>query len=348
MEFYRSKHDVQIICRDHPELSNNACHVGVKYIRNLGFRRSRSIVIDLIKDFLYSCRAILLLPKTDIVVTNTFWLPILFTFGMKPSGTKIVVNIARMPKGQYRFYGGVDRLSAVSVAVANRVIRQAPHLRNRVRVIPNPIDTTVFKPPEKSRALGGRITILYAGRLHPEKGVHILLEAFRALIQNQWNVELIVVGPWTVELGGGGGEYYRKLRTLADGLPVFFKEAIFDKVQLAEEYQKAHVFVYPSVAEKGESFGLAPLEAMATGLVPVLSRLDCFTDFFTDGVHGVSFQHTAPDAAGALCQAAESLLRDRRRLRDMGQRSSEKAKAYSIEAVAKLYLRDFAELTRAQ
>jgi glycosyltransferase involved in cell wall biosynthesis len=46
------------------------------------------------------------------------------------------------------------------------------------------------------------------------------------------------------------------------------------------------MFVYPCLAEQGETFGLAPLEAVACGAVPIVSDLSCFGDFITPGVNG--------------------------------------------------------------
>jgi glycosyltransferase involved in cell wall biosynthesis len=64
----------------------------------------------------------------------------------------------------------------------------------------------------------------------------------------------------------------------------------------------AAVFVYPSLAEQGETFGLAPLEAMACGAVPIVSDLACFGDYITPGVNGLVFNHRASNAAGLLAK----------------------------------------------
>jgi glycosyltransferase involved in cell wall biosynthesis len=113
---------------------------------------------------------------------------------------------------------------------------------------------------------------------------------------------------------------------------------------LAAVYHKADLFCYPSLAERGETFGVAPLEAMATGLVPVVSDLACFRDFLAAGVNGVVFDHRAPDAARRLAGALDGLLADPAARREMGTRAAERAAAYSLPRVADLYLADFAEM----
>jgi len=54
-----------------------------------------------------------------------------------------------------------------------------------------------------------------------------------------------------------------------DGPDIDWVGPVFDADRLARHYERATVFAYPSLAEKGEAFGVAPLEAMASGAVPV-------------------------------------------------------------------------------
>ena len=51
---------------------------------------------------------------------------------------------------------------------------------------------------------------------------------------------------------------------------------LFSEVDLKKELESAQIFVYPSKAEYGETFGLSVLEAMSCGCVPVVSSLECF------------------------------------------------------------------------
>ena len=113
---------------------------------------------------------------------------------------------------------------------------------------------------------------------------------------------LRVIGPHAVAQGGDGVEYLEELQALAQRLGVGceFLGPIFDQDALIGEYQRGGVFVYPSLAEAGESLGLAPLEAMATGCVAIVSDLRCFDDYIEDGVTGLRFDHRGADPAGAL------------------------------------------------
>src|SRR5690606_26174935 len=118
-------------------------------------------------------------------------------------------------------------------------------------------------------------TILFTGRIHLEKEIHILIETYSNL-KNDW--ELIIVGPWDVASGGGGVEYLNELESIAKSVisQIRFTGPVFDIDVLNDYYYSASIFVYPSVAEKGETFGLAPLEAMAWGCCTIVSDLMCF------------------------------------------------------------------------
>ncbi len=298
--FVRRGHEVTVLCRHHPSQRAEETVNGVRYLRRTQFARHSRLMVNLWRDFVYSVLMAGLLPRADIVVTNTFWLPALLSLRRTPLSGRIAVHVARVPKGQLRLYDRVDRLQAVSRAVREEIVAQRPWLAKKVRIFPYPVDAAVFSPapsPPLSSvadlpALQSSVAdlpaatrippvVLYTGRIHPEKGVHLLLEAFQQLKQKQLAVRLRVVGPWRVEEGGGGAEYLARLKRQAEGLPVEFLEPVYDRTELAAIYRAADVYCYPSLAEKGETFGVAPLEAMATGLPPVVSDLACFRDFIT-------------------------------------------------------------------
>ena len=107
------------------------------------------------------------------------------------------------------------------------------------------------------------------------------------------------------------------------------------------------MFVYPSVAEKGESFGLAPLEAMAQGCPAVVSDLACFHDFLEDGRTGLVFDHRAANPAGALAAQLSRLANDPALHQQLARAGYAKAREFTRERIAGMYLDDFAGLTDA-
>jgi glycosyltransferase involved in cell wall biosynthesis len=126
---------------------------------------------------------------------------------------------------------------------------------------------------------------------------------------------------------------------------VVFRGAVFDPAALENELRSARLFVYPSLAEKGEAFGLAPLEAMAQGCAVLVSNLDCFGDFVRDGETGFVFDHCASNPADALAEKLEQLIVDQALLGPVAEAGYRKSAEYSVETVADQFLTDFDSLT---
>src|SRR5438067_324376 len=119
-EFAHRGHEVVMISRRTPSLSVEETITGVRHIRVNGFDSPRSGLWLKFLDLIYTIRTIKVLPKADIVVTNTFWLPI---FLRNQKRGKNYVHVARYPKGQMRFYGRVARLQAPSEAIARAIAK---------------------------------------------------------------------------------------------------------------------------------------------------------------------------------------------------------------------------------
>ena len=265
-EFVRHEHTVVQVSRAHPDFPATETIAGVRHLRVRGAAQPRSILWLKWLDLLYSLRVRRILPEADILVTNTFWLPILTRTTKRG---QVYVHVQRGPKGQMRFYSHAARLCAVSHAIADQIVAEAPQLRDKVRVIPNALP---LRMDETIRAERAR-TILYVGRIHPEKGIELFLRGLSHLPTETlaaWKVR--IVGPHETHLGGGGEHFLRAMQALGErsGARLEWHGRIFDPEKLAEQYRNSLVFAYPSVAETGEAFGVAPIEAMAFGC-PVLT-----------------------------------------------------------------------------
>jgi glycosyltransferase involved in cell wall biosynthesis len=338
-EFAARGHQVKMLCRSYPGQPHTEFIRGVEYIRWGGFPQSPNVYVDLLKDLLYALLFFPKLPTADILVINDFWLPVFAA--LRPKVGKIVINANRFPKGQYQLYARTTFFAAASQAIQDAIAQQYPTAIPRMRVIPNPIDTQIFSPSPLAKKIRQEKVILYVGRLHPEKGIHLLLDAFAILSKQLPHVKLRIVGPAKGYQGGGGEDYLKILKLKATRLNVDFLGPIFDLPQLVNVYQDADLFCYPSLAEKGESFGVAPLEAMATGLVPVVSELACFKDFIKDHETGYFFNHRTPQAAENLAFILASAISKWEVTCAMSTKARQIAQEYSYEKVAEFYLKDF-------
>jgi len=305
-EFARLGHNVVQISRNYTGLPQTETIDLVKHIRIPGFDTPKNALALKVFDLLYSMRALRLLPAADVLVTNTFSMPLLQRKSLPVSG-KVVVDVERMPKGQLFLYRHVAALRCCSTAVYDEAVHQCSALRHNSVIIPNPLPFT----PDPSESFPTKHhVILYSGRIHPEKGIDLLLRAFLSASKSGLTGWILrIVGPIDIAQGGGGIQYQRQLLAIAPpSTPhIQWVGPIYDDSLLHNEYRNASIFVYPSLAEQGEAFGVAPLEAMAYGAVPVVSSLRCFSDFLISGYNGLVFNHRSETPVAELAHSLLSL-----------------------------------------
>ena len=335
-DYFRSKGiKVVFICK-RPE---GGLDDGCLYVN--GYERTGSWLKDFLLDFVYSFKALRKAPRADVIVLNTIWSPVLlplFRGNFKVS----VYNVARFPKHQFGLYKAVDALSCVSTAVYDSLIRQTPSVKAKSCVISNFIDTEVFCQ-RKTHVLPEVPCVVYSGRVHREKGLDLLVKAVEKVRENRI-VSLKIIGAYDIERGGSGLGYKKELDELAHGWGIDWVEPIYSPMRLAEEMDKCDIFCYPSVAEKGETFGVAPLEAMALGLPTVVSDLDCFKDFIRDKENGLVFNHRSDFAVDDLAGRISLLLDDPVLYGLLSENASLSSRAFCVEAKAEEYLSLFGNL----
>lgn len=345
-EFARRGHTVTHISRLCDGLPETQELDGVRHARVPGFDQPDSTWRLKWRNLVYSRRAARVLPPADILVTNTFWFPLL---RCDASRGLLYVHVARFPKGQFRFYGRAARLQCVSEVVAAGVRAQCPALAGRVRTLPNPLPDGAWESQPTLDAARAPI-VFFAGRIHPEKGLDLLAEAWgqpevRKILAG-W--KLVLAGPWKVEQGGGGEEYRAKLAAKFAPIreTVEWTGPLFgaDTAKLHELNRRARLFVYPSVAATGEALPLAPLEAMAGGATGVVSDLACFHDYWRAGENGLVFDQRAPDAGARLAAALVALAGNPARRARLAAAAWETAGHFRVEEVATRYLNDFESL----
>jgi len=343
-QFAAQGHEVTQVSRKYPGLPDEEVIDGVRHVRVKGYDTPGGMVRLKTLDLLYTLRASRVLPEADIVVTNTFWAPLVLA---KKCG-RIYVSVERFPKGQMRCYGRAARLRVPSTAVFDAVIKELGDAkRSRVSLIPNPLPFCIPSRDEEENRPKDNV-ILYSGRVHPEKGLDLLMTALQlpelGRFWEEWRVE--IVGPWSVSGGGGGEAYLKRLQAMAANLPVVFRGAVNDPEQLALHYQRAALFVYPSVAEKGESFGLAPLEAMAYGAVPIVSDLACFKDFIDPTNNGRIFDHRSASPEVALGNLLQELCVEPKFRHFLATQAREVRDSHHPRTIAQAFLKDFAAINR--
>lgn len=337
-EFAARGHIVTQVSRKCDGLAAAETVNGVNHVRVPGYDRPAKMGASLWLDFWYARRALRAAPDADVTVTNTFWAPVL----IKRRHGAAYVDVQRMPKGQMRLYRRAERLRANSSAVAEAIEADAPGSLPRVRVIPNPLPFAARPVDWAAKSK----TILFAGRLHPEKGIALLLEAWgllrRAGSLPGWRLEL--AGPAKISEGGGGEGWVQDLWSKFDVADAVWLGPVNDPAELNRRYENATVFAYPSLAVKGETFGVAVLEAMAWGAVPVVSGLACFRDFVVDGKNGIFFAHDGAKPAEALAAALVRAAGSESRA--MAEAALDVRTTHANATIAEQFLADFEAVRR--
>jgi spore coat protein SA len=163
------------------------------------------------------------------------------------------------------------------VAVCSQYLRntfaaKSTSLAAKTRVVPNGVNTGLFFPREQVREPK---TILFVGRLHPEKGVMQLLQAHARVLKVHPDAKLVIGG----STGFGNHvltPYVRELEALAGSIvkdhpgSVQFTGYLHHDRDLPAWFQRATFFTSPSIFQ--EPFGLVNAEAMACSTPVIGSR----------------------------------------------------------------------------
>lgn len=149
--------------------------------------------------------------------------------------------------------------------------------------------------------------ILFVGRITNDKGVRELLKAFDLLLHENYDLDLLLVGPLDEELGGKTGLDKEILANLSRVHYVGYTGC-------PERYMAISEFLcLPSYRE---GFGTVVIEAAAMGLPTVGTRIYGLNDAVEDGVTGML---VPPRDVGSLVAAMREMLDDQARLAKMGQ-----------------------------
>jgi glycosyltransferase involved in cell wall biosynthesis len=211
--------------------------------------------------------------------------------------------------------------------------------RAHVHYLPNAVDTERFRPAEdgeqaRIRAEQGwpaRARLcLYVGRLSLEKGVLDLLKAWRDV--GSADRMLIFVGPdmpGPLEAGPAARQYVAD-HGMQDRV-IFHGES----TDTAALLRAADVYVQPS---HYESFSNALIEAMATGLPVVASRVGGMLDCIVDGENGLL---TNPGDAADVARGLRDLLETPSRAARLGANARQTVVSAFAEPVI---MQQFADL----
>ncbi|MHB0866452.1 MAG: glycosyltransferase family 4 protein [Thermoleophilia bacterium] len=279
-------------------------------------------------------RLLELLPRYDVIhVHGVDFFVDLLGAGRQLHGKPVVLSThggffhtAWYPAFKKAYFHSLTRLALRGV---DRVIASSPQdeelfraISKRVTLVENGIDYQLFSAVEKQPIPD---TMLFVGRLSKNKRVDLLLAALARLRTWRPQAQLTIAGP---DWEGLLADLRHKTAALNLSDAVNFTGTISRK-QLLAEMSMARLFVS---ASGYEAFGLSTVEAMASGTVPVVQRIQAFTDIIDEGEDGFLTDFTNTELAAETLRAALEL--PDKRLREMGELARSSAARYDWRDVA--------------
>ncbi|EAU0100768.1 lipopolysaccharide N-acetylglucosaminyltransferase [Salmonella enterica] len=147
--------------------------------------------------------------------------------------------------------------------------------------------------------------IFYAGRISPDKGVTLLLQAFEYLLKERSDIELVVVGDYMNKSKGEKAAYQREVRELAERLkPHCHMLGGVAPEKIYSYYSLADLVVIPSQFQ--EPFCMVAIEAMGTGKPVLVSTRGGMTEFVKENETGYHLQE--PMTPLTIAQDIEKVL----------------------------------------
>lgn len=259
-------------------------------------------------------------PVLPLIVLSKINIPKVGTFHTAYSKFNLAYEIFR-----YQLKNYADQLDcriAVSRSAKEFIEQYFPE---EYFIIPNGVDLNRFnlqvKPLDKFN--DGIFNILFVGRMDPRKGLKYLFKAFPLIYKQYPHCRLIVVGE------GWLRDYYRMYLPSYLSDKVTF-EGYVSRDVLPRYYASADVFCAPSTG--GESFGIALLEAMASGKPIVASAIKGYRDLITYGQEGFTVSPKDPEM---LKENILKLIKDKDLRKRMGEKGLIKSREYSWDKVVK-------------
>jgi glycosyltransferase involved in cell wall biosynthesis len=233
-----------------------------------------------------------------------------------------------------------DAIFGSSNHITGLIQRRFPQYAHTCHTVYNGVDTALLVPNETEKESSAQATprLLFVGRVSPEKGVHVLLDAFRIVAQRIPGVALDIVGPVgampkEILVGlsddavvAGLGQFYPGdyLENLKSRIPADLAAQVtfhgpLEQSQLLQYYQATDILINPSFSE---SFGMSLVEAMACERPVIATRVGGMQEIVQHGTTGLMVERN--DAA-ALAEAIVQLLADREMRATMGKAGRKRA-----------------------
>jgi len=168
-----------------------------------------------------------------------------------------------------------DNLIAISNAVKRYLVSKEKYGPDKIQVLYNAVDLDLFDPADR-RSDGGPL-IGSVGRLYPSKGYDTLLRSMPDVLQAFPGARLMIAG---------SGKERGRLEELCSQLDISDKVIFLGRRTPAEIRRFLKEITLFVLASNWEGFGLAVVEAMASGLPVVTTKVGGLPEIVVEGKTG--------------------------------------------------------------
>jgi len=227
------------------------------------------------------------------------------------SGVPVIVSSFRnriAPQFEKWLSRWSTRIVCNAESLKEMIVRQFSVDPQRMTVIPNGVDTDFFSPEENRTAT--EPTVVYVGRLVPQKAPLTLLEGFRLALQKIPEARLVMIGNGPLKPDVEHFISSHGLTSCVSLLP--------GTPDVRSHLRRARIFALASLFEGSPN---VMIEAMATGLPIVATKVDGIPELLTHGLSGLLVE---PENPSALAEAFTALLPDEAKCREMGIQARKK------------------------
>lgn len=211
-----------------------------------------------------------------------------------------------------RSLGDADGIVVVSDYMRTLLVEAQPRLAERIHLVPRPIrDLGDLRPRHRDRP-GDPAVVTFAGRIAPEKGLAVLIEALGA-VRGSGPIELRIAG--VVEHDDYWSDCQRIQLTAIAANPRLTVTYLghLDYPATDELFRRSDIVAIPS--QWPEPLGAVALEAMSAGAAVISSNIGGLNTALVDRHNGLLID---PPKVTAWTEAIESLLQSPERARQLG------------------------------
>lgn len=255
--------------------------------------------------------------KNKLIVTVHDLIHFKFPEFFKP---RIKVNIAKLFIKKIK--RDAELIFTVSETTKNDMVELFGFKENRIKVIYNGLSENIFNA-EKTIIRKNAPYILYTGNLKPHKNIPVLLKAFKKIIRDNPEIELVLAGVInnsTLESDLETLNLKGKVKTTG----------YISREKLIEYIDNSLFFVFPSLYE---GFGFPPLEAMARKKAVISSPFGSLTEIL-----GNSALYFDPHSPYDLAEKITQFIKDSRLRKEYEEKGFARSKKFTLKRSVEKYI----------